>query len=118
MVPALQQNPDDEHTADSLKQAVRQAQNLDYTNGMATEAVVVERETETVKVIRKAPDPKHPQILLFIATPTSGYVEPSVHRLQDDIADAAGLYGDVNVKMKTRDQHEGSFDCVLPESLF
>lgn len=104
--------------ADSLKQAVRKAKNLEYTNGTATKPVVVERETETVSVIRKAASLDSPENVLFIARPTDGYVEPSVHALAADIEDAIGLSGDINVKPKTRNEQLGSFDCVIPEQLF
>lgn len=119
MVPSLQQDPADEtHEADTIKQAIQKAQHLEYTNGMATAPVTVDRETETLSVIRKAGSLDHREIFLLIARPTAGYVEPSVNALQDDIKEAADLYGDINVKMKRRDHHEGSFDCTLPVDLF
>lgn len=86
-----------DHVAETLAGSVEQAQALDYTNGMATEAVVLEREDCTIRVVRKAPHPTHPEIILFRAVPR-GDRRPKLSAVEAQIPDAVGLYGDLDAQ--------------------
>jgi len=80
----------------TLPEALKEARNADYENGMATRPFTVERERCFLKVIRKAGSLDHPSILLFKVVPknsrTVNYGEVS-----DDILAALDVYGDLQV---------------------
>jgi len=80
----------------TLPEAITNALEADYTNGMATAAFTVERERCYLKVIRKCGSDTHPEILLFKCVPKNGQ-EPDRSKLSDHITEALNFYGDVSV---------------------
>lgn len=102
------------YKANTLAKAFEKAKELGYENGMATLPVIVERETETVRVVRKAPDPKHPEMFLITTKAKEGYQEPNLTKLGKEVKDALGLYGDINVKFKTAyNEPNFNYSCVI-----
>jgi len=105
-----------DYQAKTLEKAFNKAKSLDYNNGMATYPVFVQRQHETVKVIRKCGDLERPEIFLIIAesNKNAGYVMPNLEKLQKDVKECVGLYGNINIKFKQRHNAPNNvYDCVI-----
>lgn len=101
-----------QYKANSLEKAFKEAKFLDYENNMQTIPIVVEREYEKVKIIRKCPSLDHSEIFLIIVRPQPGYKEPNLKQLGKDIKKALDLYGDIAINFKER-KNKGCFDAVI-----
>jgi len=105
--------------ADSISEAVSTVRDMSFTNGMATEPVSVEREHCYLRVTRKCGAPTRPEILLFKAVPKYGYEirETATERLESDLTDALGLYGDIQLRGSTRYENGKETHSIVIENV-
>lgn len=84
---------------DTIQAAIDSANVLEYTNGMATETLRVERENSYVHVTRKCGSLDHPEIVLFKVVPKND-VTPDYQGISESITDSLGIYGDLEVDFR------------------
>lgn len=92
----MAQEPTTTDRLETLADAVDRVHGMDWSNGMATETIHVEREACYVHVTRKCGSLNHPEIILFTVVPKNG-AEPDYTELARAIPAACGLYGDLVV---------------------
>jgi len=89
------------HYVNTISEAIERVnESLEWSNGMATEPVTVERERSYLKVIRKCGTCERPEILLFKCVPKNGFGDDNTdyQQLSDEIISALGVYGDITVE--------------------